>query len=199
MAAPSWDSNTRMTTHRRQARQNPDRLLDVLRVANTSVRYKPLDDRVRAGRSRAGVIYIRERPRQVDGDVARRPAKPWSASSKPARSSAKAPWPAQRRRRATAETITGSTIRDRQDRRDAAAHARGRRPRADWFRSHLLARNNRIEADLVDQLFNSERKAARARAPAAGALRRAPVAAPRPADDLTQPSGRDDWGHPVQG
>src|SRR6185503_11445083 len=34
---------------------------------------------------------------------------------------------------------------------------------ADWFRSHLLTTNIRIEADLVDQLFNrSEKRLARA-------------------------------------
>ncbi len=34
---------------------------------------------------------------------------------------------------------------------------------SDWFRSHLLTRNNQIEADLVDQLFNRcEKRLARA-------------------------------------
>ena len=63
----------------------------------------------------------------------------------------------QRRRRATAETTTGSTITivktgemRRRMHEDVVL--------SDWFRSHLLARNNRIEADLVDQLFSSQRK-----------------------------------------
>ena len=70
--------------------------------------------------------------------------------------------PGQRRRKATAKTMTGSTIgvvkiaeMRRRLREESAL--------SDWFRSHLLARNNQIEADLVDQLFNRcEKRLARA-------------------------------------
>ena len=68
----------------------------------------------------------------------------------------------QRRRRATAKTMTGSTIgvvktgEMRRRLHEEMAFA-------DRFRSHMLARNIRIEADLVDQLFNrSEKRLARA-------------------------------------
>ena len=59
----------------------------------------------------------------------------------------------QRRRRATARTMTGSTIgvvktgEMRRRLHEEMAFA-------DWFRSHMLARNISLEADLVDQLFN---------------------------------------------
>ena len=59
----------------------------------------------------------------------------------------------QRRRRTTAETMTSSTIvivKTAQMRRGLREES----ALSEWFRSHLLARNTRIEADLVDQVFN---------------------------------------------
>lgn len=68
----------------------------------------------------------------------------------------------QRRRKSTAETMTGSTITIvktaelRRRRLDQAALS-------DRFRSHMLARNIRIEEDIIGQLFNgSEKRLARA-------------------------------------
>lgn len=67
----------------------------------------------------------------------------------------------QRRRRLTAETMTAATIA-------VVKTAEMRRrlheelPLSDAFRTHLLARNVRIEADLVEELFNgAERRLAR--------------------------------------
>jgi CRP-like cAMP-binding protein len=67
----------------------------------------------------------------------------------------------QQRRRATARTMTATTI--------AIVKTAEMRRRlhdetvlADWFRSHLLARNIRIEADLLREHFNrSDRRLAR--------------------------------------
>jgi CRP/FNR family transcriptional regulator, cyclic AMP receptor protein len=59
----------------------------------------------------------------------------------------------QRRRRTTAETVTSSTIVIVQ----TAQMRRGLREESalsEWFRWHLLARNTRIEAALVDQIFD---------------------------------------------
>jgi CRP-like cAMP-binding protein len=68
----------------------------------------------------------------------------------------------QRRRRVSAEAMTACTIATvatvemrRRLRREVAL--------SDWFRTQLLARNVRIEADIVEQLFNhSEKRLARA-------------------------------------
>ena len=145
-----------MTTHRRQARQNPDRRLDVLRVANTSVRYKPLEIVFAQGDRCAGVLYIRK------GGVKLTVTSHGGREAvvgilKAGAFFGEGALAGQRRRRATAETITGSTITivktgemRRRMQEDVVL--------SDWFRSHLLARNNRIEADLVDQLFNSSEK-----------------------------------------
>ena len=59
----------------------------------------------------------------------------------------------QRRRRATATTLTASTIavvKTSEMRRGLTQET----ALSDWFRAYMLERNTRIEADLVGQLFN---------------------------------------------
>ena len=132
-----------------------------MHVANTSVRFKPFETVFAQGDSCTSVMYIQT------GRVA------LTTRSRQGRAALVSTLTAgaffgqgalagQRRRRATAQTTTGSTIgivktgEMRRCLHEETAFA-------DWFRSHLLATNIRIEADLVDQLFNrSEKRLARA-------------------------------------
>lgn len=134
--------------------------LDLLHVANTRVRYRPHETVFAQGDRCAGVMYIQKGRVKL------------SVTSRGGREAVVAILPAgaffgegalagQQRRRATAETMTASTI--------AMVKTAEMRRRlhdetalADWFRSHLLARNIRIEADLLGELFNrTERRLAR--------------------------------------
>ena len=132
-----------------------------MHVANTSVRYKPFETIFAQGDSCSGVMFIQT------GRVT------LTTTSHQGRAAIVRTLTAgaffgegvlagQRRRRVTAKTTTDSAIgfvKTGEMRRclheDTAF--------ADWFRSHLLARNSRIEADLVDQLLNrTEKRLARA-------------------------------------
>ena len=62
---------------------------------------------------------------------------------------------------------------------------------SDVFIAYTLARNIRVEADLVDQLFNRSEKRLGAGAPAAGALRHAGGHAPRSPQGLAGNARRD--------
>lgn len=134
--------------------------LDVLNVVNTSVRYRPRETVFAQGDQCAAVMYIQKGRVKL------------SVTSQGGREAMVAILHAgaffgegalagQQRRRATAETMTASTI--------AVVKTAEMRRRlhdepalADWFRSHLLARNIRIEADLLGELFNRcERRLAR--------------------------------------
>ena len=150
-----------MIANTRAAGPNTSRLLEVMHVANTSVRFKPFETVFAQGDSCTSVMYIQT------GGVA------LTTTSRQGRAALVSTLTAgaffgqgalagQRRRRATAQTTTGSTIgivktgEMRRCLHEETAFA-------DWFRSHLLATNIRIEADLVDQLFNrSEKRLARA-------------------------------------
>src|SRR5687768_11289890 len=149
-----------MTAKARAAGRQASGLLHVMHVANTSVRFEPFETVFAQGDSCTGVMCIQT------GRVS------LSTTSRQGRTAVVGTLTAgaffgegalagQRRRRATAKTTTGSTIRmvktaemRRRLRQDTAF--------ADWFRSHLLATNIRIEADLVDQVFaRSEKRLAR--------------------------------------
>jgi len=134
--------------------------LDLLHVANTRVRYRPHETVFAQGDRCGAVMYIQKGRVKL------------SVTSQGGREAVVAILQAgaffgegalagQQRRRATAETMTASTIamvktaEMRRRLHDEAALA-------DWFRSHLLARHIRIEADLLGELFNrSERRLAR--------------------------------------
>jgi CRP-like cAMP-binding protein len=132
------------------------KLLDVMHVANTSMRFKPFETIFAQGDSCTGVMYLEK------GHVT------LTTTSHQGRAAVVGTLTAgaffgegvlagQRRRRATAKTTTGSTIgivktgEMRRCLHEETAFA-------DWFRSHLLARNIRIEADLVNHLFNQLEK-----------------------------------------
>ena len=132
-----------------------------MHVANTSVRFKPFETIFTQGDSCTGVMYIQK------GRVT------LTATSHEGRDAVVGTLTAgaffgegalagQRHRRVTARTMTGSTIgvvktgEMRRRLHEETAFA-------DWFRSHMLARNIRLEADLVDQIFNRlEKRLARA-------------------------------------
>jgi CRP/FNR family cyclic AMP-dependent transcriptional regulator len=126
--------------------------LDVLNVTNTSVRYRPHETVFAQGDRCAAVMYIQKGRVKL------------SVTSHGGREAVVAILHAgaffgegvlagQQRRRSTAETMTAATItvvktaEMRRRLHDEAALAA-------WFRSHLLARNIRIEADLVGELVN---------------------------------------------
>jgi CRP/FNR family transcriptional regulator, cyclic AMP receptor protein len=126
--------------------------LNVLNVANTSVRYRPHETVFAQGDRCATVMYIQA------GRVKLSVTSPGGRNAVVAILRAGAFFgegalAGQQRRRATAETMTACTI--------ATVKTAEMRRRlhdetvlADWFRSHLLARNIRIEADLLGELFN---------------------------------------------
>lgn len=150
-----------MGTNTAAAERKRGRLLDVLRVANTSVRYNPFETIFAQGDRCAAVMYIQKgRVRlTVTSNGGRETVVGILTAGAFFGEGALA---GQRRRRATAQAMTGSTIsvvRIAEMRRRLHEEA----ALANWFRSHLLARNIRIEADLVDQLFNrAEKRLARA-------------------------------------
>ena len=75
----------------------------------------------------------------------------------PAISSARAAWPGEPLRLATVSAMTKSVI-VRISKADITRVIHEEPAFAELFISHLLARNSRVEEDLVDQLFNSSEK-----------------------------------------
>jgi len=143
---------TMSTRNTRTAGRNAGRQLDVLHVANTSVRYRPFETVFAQGDRCAAVMYIQK------GRVKLTVTSPSGREAVVAILHAGAFFgegalAGQRRRRSTAETMTASTISTV----ETAEMQRGLhedRALADSFRSHVLARSIRIEADLIGQLFN---------------------------------------------
>src|SRR5688572_4859099 len=126
--------------------------LDVLNVTNTSVRYRPHETVFAQGDRSASVMYIQKGRVKL------------SVTSHSGREAVVAILHAgaffgegvlagQQRRRSTAETMTAASIA-----MVKTAEMRRRlheeKALSDSFRSHLLARNIRIEADLVGEVFN---------------------------------------------
>ena len=145
-----------MTANARAAGRNTNTLLDVMHVANTSVRFKPFETIFTQGDSCTGVMYIQA------GRVTLTTTSHQGRTLTAGAFFGEGALAGHRRRRATAKTTTGSTIgivktgEMRRCLHEETAFA-------DWFRSHLLATNVRFEADLVDRLFDrSEQRLARA-------------------------------------
>lgn len=149
------------TRNTRVAAQNGGRLLDSLHVAKTSVRFEPFETIFAQGDRCAAVMYIER------GCVRLSVVLPGGKAAVVAVLHAgtffgEGALAGQRRRKLTAETMTGSTI--------AIVKTAEMRRRlheesalSDWFRWHMLTRNVRIEEDLVDQLFDRcEKRLARA-------------------------------------
>jgi CRP/FNR family cyclic AMP-dependent transcriptional regulator len=127
-------------------------LLDSLNVAHTSVRFEPFETIFAQGDHSSSVLYIER------GRVRLSVCPPGGRTSMVAMLRAGAFFgegalAGQRRRRSTAESVTSCSI--------AIVKTTEMRRRlleepalSDRFRSHLLARNVRIEQDVVDQIFN---------------------------------------------
>lgn len=149
------------TMARRTAGPRSSRLLDSLHVANTSLRVKPLETIFVQGDACAAVMYVQT------GRVKLTVMSPGGREAVVGILAAgmffgEGALAGQRRRRATARSVSGGTIgvvRVAEMRRRLHEGA----ALSDWFRAHLLTRNNQIEADLVSQMFNrSEKRLARA-------------------------------------
>ena len=137
-----------MNPHRTERRAK----LDVLQVANTNVRYGPRDTIFTQGDRCAAVMYIQKGRVKL------------TATSRGGREAVVGVLDAgaffgegalagQRHRMSTAQAMTASTItmvktaEMRRGLHDKVALSK-------WFRSYMLDRNVRIEADLVDQIFD---------------------------------------------
>jgi len=123
-----------------------------MHVANTSVHFKPFETVFAQGDSCTSVMYI-QKGRVTLTATSRQGHAAVVGTLAAGAFFGEGALAGQRLRRATAKTTTGSTIgivktgEMRRCLHEETAFA-------DWFRSHMLATNIRIEADLVDQLFN---------------------------------------------
>ena len=149
------------TTHTHAAPRGDGRLLESLNVARTRVRFEATETIFAQGDRCATVMYI-ERGRvrlTVASPAGRRKVVAILRAGALVGEGALA---GQRIRRSTAEAIVDTTIvivKTAEMRQQLHAE----RTLSDWFRSHLLASNSRIEADLVAQVFNTcEKRLARA-------------------------------------
>jgi CRP-like cAMP-binding protein len=140
------------TRNTRTAELNAGGRRDVLHVAHTSVGYRPCETVFAQGDRCAAVMYIRKgRVKLTVTSRAGREAV--VATLRAGAFFGEGALAGQRRRTCTAETVTASTIAmvktpemRRGLQQDVAL--------ADRFRSQMLARNIRTEADLIGQLFN---------------------------------------------
>ena len=121
-------------------------------VANTSVRYRPSQTIFAQGDRCASIMYIRKG--RVSLTVTSRDGRQAVVGVLSAGAFfGEGALAGQRRRRATARAMIPSTIavvRTAEMRRGLHEEA----ALSDWFRTHMLARNTRIEEDLVGQFFN---------------------------------------------
>ena len=121
-------------------------------VATTSVRYRPLQTIFAQGDRCASVMFIRKG--RVSLTVTSRDGRQAMVGIlQPGAFFGEGALAGQRLRRATARAMIPSTIAVVR----TAEMRRGLHEKAalsDWFRTHMLARNTRIEEDIVGQLFN---------------------------------------------
>jgi CRP-like cAMP-binding protein len=151
-----------MTSERARAKPHAGGILLKSRaVATTTARFEPLATIFAQGDRCAGVMYIEK------GRVRLSVMSPQGRTAVVGELRAGALFgegalAGQRRRRSSAEAMTGCTII-----RIATAEMRRQLhhdvPLSDWLRSQMLARNARIEQDIVNQIFNrSEKRLAKA-------------------------------------
>jgi CRP-like cAMP-binding protein len=156
------------TRHTRAAARRGERLLESLNVARTSVRFDSAETIFAQGDRCASVMYI------TRGRVKLSVASPAGKHMVVAILRAGAFFgegalAGQRLRRSTAEAMTGTTIAVVKT-ADMRQRLHSERSLSDWFRSQMLARNIRIEQDLVAHIFDScEARLARALLVLAGA------------------------------
>ena len=129
--------------------------------SGTQVQFEPLDTIFAQGDRCAAVMYIEK------GRVRLSVASPQGKSAVVATLNAGAFFgegalAGQRLRRSTAESVTRSTISILST-REMRRRLHDEVQLSDWFRSHMLATNVRIEQDIVTQVFNqAEKRLARA-------------------------------------
>jgi len=134
--------------------------LDLLHVANTCVRYRPHETVFAQGDRCAAVMYIQAG--RVKLTVTSRGGREAVVAILNAGAFfGEGALAGQQRRRATAETMTASTIAMVKT-AEMRRRLHDQTALAESFRAHLLTRNIRIEADLLGELFNrAERRLAR--------------------------------------
>jgi CRP-like cAMP-binding protein len=143
-------------------------LLQMRQVSSTSVRFEPAETIFAQGDRSGTVMYI------ARGRVRLSVASPDGRSTVLAVLRAGALFgegalAGQRVRRSTAEAVTGTTIAVVKT-GELRQRLHAERALSDWFRSKMLARNIRIERDLVASVFNNcESRLARALLLLAGA------------------------------
>jgi CRP/FNR family transcriptional regulator, cyclic AMP receptor protein len=154
-------------------------LLQMRHVASTSVRFEPAETIFAQGDRSATVMYIER------GRVKLSVASPNGRTTVVAVLHAgsffgEGALAGQRFRRSTAEAVTSTTIAVVTT-RELRQRLHAERAFSDWFRSQLLARNIRIEQDLVANVFNGcESRLARALLLLAGADERPALRYPMP-------------------
>ena len=140
--------------------RNANTRLAVLHVAHTSVRYRASETVFAQGDRCAGVMYIQKG--RVELTVTSRAGREAVTAVLDAGAFfGEGALAGQRRRTCTAAAVTPSTIAmvtTTEMRRGLHAGL----GLSDWFRSHMLDTNIRIEEDLIEQIFNgSEKRLAR--------------------------------------
>jgi CRP/FNR family cyclic AMP-dependent transcriptional regulator len=153
--------------HTRAASRRDGRLLESLNVARTSVRFEAAETIFAQGDRCTSVMYI------VRGRVKLSVASPAGqrtvAILRAGTFLGEGALAGQRLRRSTAEAMTGTTIAVVKT-AEMRQRLHSERSLSDWFRSQMLARNIRIEQDLVAHIFDScEARLARALLVLAGA------------------------------
>jgi CRP-like cAMP-binding protein len=151
-----------LTTHRTRANaQQGSNLLESLHVAKASVRFEPCTTIFAQGDRCGGVMYIDK------GRVRLSATSPEGNTAVVSVLHAGALFgegalAGQRHRKSTAEAITACTITIVKT-AELRRRLQGEVALSDWLRSQMLARNVRIEEDIVKQIFNrSEKRLARA-------------------------------------
>jgi CRP/FNR family cyclic AMP-dependent transcriptional regulator len=148
----------------RTAPHREDTLLESLNVARTTVQFEADETIFAQGERCAGVMFV------ARGRVRLSVAAPGGrtvvvAEFEPGAFFGEGALAGQRVRRSTAVALTGSTIVVVKT-AEMRQRLHAEQALSDWFRSHMLARNNRIEEDLLDEAdepFNgSEARLARA-------------------------------------
>ena len=166
-------------SHKPAKPRRDEGLLQMRQVASTSVRFEPAETIFAQGDRSATVMYIER------GRVKLSVASPNGRTTVVAVLHAgslfgEGALAGQRVRRSTAEAMTGTTIAVVKT-GELRQRLHAERALSDWFRSKMLARNIRIERDLVANVFNScESRLARALLLLAGADERQSLRYPMP-------------------
>lgn len=136
--------------------QNPGRLLDSLHVAKTSVHFEPFATIFTQGDRCAEMMFIEKGCVRLS---VRSPAGKAAvvATLRAGAFFGEGALAGQRRRKSTAEAVTGSTITMVKT-GELRRRLREEVTLSDWFRAQMLATNTRIEENLVGEVFNGTEK-----------------------------------------